>query len=137
MKRASVLLGLIVAATAGGIIGTKVVNAQDQPIKRTELQRSDLVGAEGKEVVVFQAEIAPGAETGRHFHPGPEYLYILEGTMILQPDAHEPMTLTKGQSANNPAKHVHNGKNTSTTEPVKVLGFLISDKGQPLATPVK
>ena len=68
MKRASVVLALIVAvATTGGIIGIKVLNAQDQPVKRTVLQKTDLVGVEGMEVVLFQAEIAPGAELGEAF----------------------------------------------------------------------
>jgi quercetin dioxygenase-like cupin family protein len=138
MKRASVLLALIVAvATTGGIIGIKVLNAQDQPVKRTVLQKTDLEGVEGMEVVLFQAEIAPGAESGKHFHPGPEYFYILEGSMIVEPEGHERVTLTKGQTGHNPAKHVHNVKNASTNEPAKALGFLIAEKGQPLATPVK
>ena len=60
-------------------------SGQDEPIKRTVLFRGDLEGAPGKEIVVFVADLAPGAIGAKHYHPGPEFFYVLEGTL-----AHEP-----------------------------------------------
>ena len=48
-----------------------------------------------------------------------------------------PMTFKAGAAFHNPAKIVHGAKNASTTAPAKVLVFLVSEKGQPLATPVQ
>src|SRR5215510_11263073 len=60
-------------------------STQDEPIKRTVLFRGDLEGAPGKEIAVLVAHLAPGAVGAKHYHPGPEFFYVLEGTL-----AHEP-----------------------------------------------
>jgi quercetin dioxygenase-like cupin family protein len=131
------IVAALAAAVAGGLAGSDKVLAQEPPVKRTVIQRNDLPGAKGKEVVMYEALIAPGAESGRHFHPGPEHFYVLEGALVLEADGHEPATLHKGQAGHNPPEHVHNVKNASASEPAKALAVLIAEKGQPLATPVK
>jgi quercetin dioxygenase-like cupin family protein len=62
--------------------------------------------------------------------------YVLEGALTLEPEGHPPVTLKAGETGYNPAKHIHIAKNASTTEPVKVIGFLVGEKGQPLAISV-
>jgi quercetin dioxygenase-like cupin family protein len=86
---------------------------------------------------MFVADLVPGGAAGRHFHPGPEFFYVLEGSITLEPDGQPPVTLKKGDSGHNVAKAVHNAKNASTTEPAKVLGVLIGEKGAPLSTPAQ
>jgi quercetin dioxygenase-like cupin family protein len=86
---------------------------------------------------MYVAELAPGGAAGRHYHPGPEVLYILEGALTLEPDGQSPVTLKAGEGAHVPAKHIHNAKNASATGPSKVLVFLVGEKGQPLATQVQ
>jgi quercetin dioxygenase-like cupin family protein len=125
-----VTLGLIV-----GGIGSQSLNAQQTPVKRTILQKVDLAGMEGKEGVMYVAEIAPGAQAGRHFHPGPEFIYIQEGSMVFESDGETPVTLNPGDSRHIPPKQVHNARNTGST-PTKVVVFLLAEKGQPLATMV-
>jgi quercetin dioxygenase-like cupin family protein len=61
----------------------------------------------------------------------------MQGELTLESDGHPPVTLKVGQSAHIPPKHIHNAKNASTTEQVKVMVFLVGEKGQPLATPVQ
>jgi quercetin dioxygenase-like cupin family protein len=119
-----------------GVIGSQVVTAQQAPVTRT-IQQKDLEGAAGREVVLYRAEAVPGGVAGKHYHPGPELIYILEGTMTVEPDGHPPMTLKEGESAYIALKHIHNAKNASPTAPLKVLVFLVGEKGQPLATPVQ
>jgi quercetin dioxygenase-like cupin family protein len=48
-----------------------------------------------------------------------------------------PVTLKVGDSAHLPHKHIHKAKNASTTEQVKVLVFLVGEKGQPIITLVQ
>src|SRR5689334_16762193 len=60
--------------------------AQDEPIKRTVLFRGKLEGVDGKEIVIFVADLAPGAVGAKHYHPGPEYFYVIEGTLVHEPD---------------------------------------------------
>jgi quercetin dioxygenase-like cupin family protein len=101
------------------------------------LQQKDLEGVAGREVVMYRAEIAPGGAVGKHFHSGPELIYVLEGALILEHDGHPPVTLKAGESTYIAAKHIHNARNASTSQQVKAVVFLVGEKGQPLATPVK
>jgi quercetin dioxygenase-like cupin family protein len=137
MKRMTCLFAVTLAVgIAVGVIGNHVLIAQQAPVTRTILQQKDLEGATGREVVMYVAELVPGGVAGRHYHPGPELLYILEGALTLEHDGQSPVTLKAGESAHIPAKHIHNAKNASATGPSKVLVFLVGEKGQPLATPV-
>jgi quercetin dioxygenase-like cupin family protein len=120
-----------------GVLGDRFLSAQQPSIKRTELLKNAIEGMEGKEGVMYVAELAPGAMAGKHFHPGPEFAYILEGSLTLEHEGQAPKTFKAGEAFHNPAKIVHDAKNMSTSGPTKVLVFLLSEKGQPLATPVK
>jgi quercetin dioxygenase-like cupin family protein len=138
MKRMAFMLTTTLAAgIAVGAIGNQVLMAQQTPVTRTILQQKDLEGAPGREVVLYRAELIPGGVAGRHFHPGPELLYVLEGALILEHDGQPPVTLKVGESAHIPAKHIHNAKNASSTEQAKVMVVLVGEKGQPLAIPVQ
>src|SRR5215207_2344806 len=112
--------------------------AQDQPIKRTELIRADVDNVAGKETVIYIADLAPGAAGARHTHYGNEFVYILEGSLTVKPDGKEPVTQKQGETAHlAPADGVHAAKNGSTTEPAKVLVVLVVEKGKPLTEPAK
>jgi quercetin dioxygenase-like cupin family protein len=143
MKRTVVMLTLALAAgIALGMIGSQVLNAQQEPVKRTVLLKTDLAGIEGKEATMYLADIAPGAATPKHYHPGHEFAYVLEGSGVLEEDGKPPLTLKPGvsfylRSSSEKAEYVHAAKNTSTTNPLKILALLITEKGQPLAVPVK
>jgi quercetin dioxygenase-like cupin family protein len=138
MSRMSfMLIPTLAVGIAAGAIANQALLAQTTPVKRTILQQKDLEGAEGREVVLYRADIAPGGVVGRHFHPGPELLFILQGALILEHDGHPPVILQAGESAHIPAKHIHNAKNASATEQASVMAFLVGEKGQPLATPVQ
>jgi quercetin dioxygenase-like cupin family protein len=138
MKRPVALLTVaVVVGLAVGMLGNQLLLAQQAPITRTILQQKDLEGAAGREVVMYRADVAPGGVAGRHYHPGPELIYVLEGSLILEPDGHAPATLKAGESSHIPAKQIHNARNGSAGEPAKVLVFLVGEKGRPLATPVQ
>ena len=138
MKRSAVLLiGTLAVGMVLGMLAQQGLNAQQQQVTRTILQQKDLDGVAGREVIMYRAEAVPGGAAGRHTHPGPEVAYIMEGTLILEVDGQPPLTLKAGESFAVPAKQIHNAKNASSTEPVKVLVFLVGEKGQPLATPVQ
>ena len=138
MKRTLFVSVLTLAAgIVVGALGTQILNAQQEPFKRTVLLKSDLTGLEGKESVVVLVELAPGASSGKHYHPGHEVNYVLEGTGILEVEGTPPVTLQPGVTNHIQAKQVHNVTNTSATEPLKLVAFFIAEKGQPLAVPVK
>ncbi|MGH7411808.1 MAG: cupin domain-containing protein [Candidatus Methylomirabilis sp.] len=138
MKRA-LFIGVVALAVGivAGALGTKTLNAQPEPFKRTVLLKTDLKGLEGKEAVVVLVELAPGASSGKHYHPGHEVNYVLEGSGILELEGTPPVTLKPGVTNHIQVKQVHDVKNTSTADPLKLVAFFIAEKGQPLAVPVK
>lgn len=128
---------VLAVGMAVGTIGNQVLMAQPAPVTRTILQQKDLAEAEGKELVMYRADIVPGGVVGKHYHPGPELLYVMEGALTLQHDGHPAVTLKVGDSAYIPGKQIHNAWNAGTREQVKVMVFLVGEKGQPLAIAVK
>jgi quercetin dioxygenase-like cupin family protein len=138
MKRIGMVVGLTLAVgLAVGVISDRVLNAQQEPIKRTELLKTDLVGIEGKGAVVRLVEYAPGAEAGKHYHPAHVFLYVLEGSGIWEPEGQPPVTLKPGDVYYEPPRQVHTAKNASTSAPLKLLSWSIVEKGQPSIVPVK
>src|SRR5919204_3329924 len=102
MKRTLPVLAVTLAiGIALGAIGNGALNAQQSPVKRTMLQQKDIEGMPEKEAIMYVAELAPGAVSGRHFHPGPGLAYVLQGALVLEPDGHAPMTLKAGESLHN------------------------------------
>jgi quercetin dioxygenase-like cupin family protein len=138
MRRATVAFAPILAVgMAIGAIGNRVLWAQSPPVTRTILQQKDLTEAEGKELIMYRADIVPGGVIGKHYHPGPELVYVMEGALAIQHDGHAPVTLKVGDSTYIPGKHIHNAWNPSKTEQAKVMVFRVGDKGQPLAIVVQ
>ena len=125
------LAGLI-AATALCVTGIPIGGAQHPALKRTDLLVASLADLGDKEMHVWVGDVAPGAATGRHSHPTPRFVYVLEGAVVLEIDGKPPQTFKTGQAFMEPANVVHNFRNASTTEPAKGLGFQYAGKGQPL-----
>ncbi len=122
----------IAAALALATLAAATAIAQAPGIKRTLLQRGDLTG--DREVILGQAEIAPGAAAGRHTHFGVEVGYVVEGSSSLEIEGETPRLLKAGDSYFIPAGKVHDAK-TVGDAPVKVVATYVVEKGKPLATP--
>jgi quercetin dioxygenase-like cupin family protein len=137
MKRTGVIITVVFAL---GLImsglGYQRLSAQQEPVTRSILLRTDVAGVEGKEAVVVFAEIAPGATTGKHWHAGQEIAYVLEGSLSMTMEGKPAVTFTPGDTFQQPPQQVHEGQNASATAPVKILAFYLADKGQPLTTAV-
>jgi quercetin dioxygenase-like cupin family protein len=125
---------LLVTGIGIGVTVDRVAFAQQAGIKRTILQRADEPGAANYEAVMAVAEIAPGAMSGKHRHPGIELAYILEGSVVIEREGQPPVTLKAGEALKNDAQ-VHNARNAGTV-PVKILAVYLVEKGKPMAEPV-
>ncbi len=138
MKRTAFVIGLTLAVGMYlGAIGAQILYAQPELIKRTVLLKTDLAGMEGKEAILALAEIAPGAATGKHTHPGYEFAYVLEGSGILEIEGKPSIPLTPGTAIYQPSTQVHRGVNGSSTTPLKIFSVYIVEREHPLAVPVK
>lgn len=133
MRHRFVLVGLVlVVAVAAGLLGGRVLTAQDPLTSGIILQRTELVGAEGMEAILVLRELPAGGESGRHTQSGNEIVYILEGSVILEMEGEAPMTVATGQAFQTSAGEVHNVKNASATAPGRALAFYIAKKGAAL-----
>src|SRR5882672_9002742 len=82
MKNPKLTLAAIAAvAAAVGIWGIQALNAQQSGLTRVPLQDLENITVPGRHVVQARAEFAPGAEIGKHTHPGEEISYVLEGAL--------------------------------------------------------
>jgi quercetin dioxygenase-like cupin family protein len=131
----STLAATLVLGMALGAGMTGFVNAMHH-VKVTEIYKADLATSEGREGSVFLAELAPGANVGKHYHPGDAFAYILDGTMLLEIEGKDSVTLKPGQSGSLPPRVVHDDRNASQTAPLKFLVFHVAKKGEPLAVTV-
>lgn len=133
-------IGLVIFCIGGtaGITAERLLHAQNDPIRRTTLLQTELEGVPGKEVDVFIVEIAPGASTGKHSHPGSEIAYILEGTAGVEAEGNNfPIAQRRGSVSYLRPNEVHNVSNPSRTETLKAIVFAVNDKGKPKIAPGK
>jgi quercetin dioxygenase-like cupin family protein len=141
MKRIHWLIGVVLAlGVALGVLGNRMLSAQDPLKSGSILQRMELTSAKGMEAILVLRNLPPGAESGRHTQSGNEIVYILEGSVILEMPAKPPVTLKAGEAFHTGAGEVHNVKNASTSAPGKALAFYIAKKGaalEDLSVPVK
>jgi len=105
------------------------------PARWTELQRRSLddIGREGVEMLI---EIPAGKSSARHSHPGDDFGYVLQGTIVLQVDGNPPLTVTAGETFFTARGRVHNARNIGTVT-ARVVDTYIIDKGQPVVIPQK
>lgn len=147
MKRAlSRLLLVLAIGIAVGLVGCQAgAKTEQEPVKLAVLSKTaDLPGMAGKESTTFTVEVAPGKATPKHYHPGHEWVYVVEGSGVLETDGKPSMNVKAGMdmylySDPPPAKpaYVHWATNTSKKDPLKFLVVVVLDKGQPLLIPVK
>jgi quercetin dioxygenase-like cupin family protein len=124
-----------------GVAASRVLSVQGEGVTRTEILTTDLAGLDGKEGHMWVVVIPPGQATGKHYHPGHEFIYTMQGTGVMQEKGKPDVPIKPGvpfylRSSSDKAEYVHEAKNTGTT-PIKFLVVSISDKGQPFVKPVK
>jgi quercetin dioxygenase-like cupin family protein len=111
---------------------TGKLEAQQPSLNRIEVLRMGVAGMEDKEAHMWVAEIAPGAATGEHSHPTPRFVYVIEGSVMVEIAGKSPQTFKAGEGFQELPDVVHNFRNASTTNPAKALGFQIAGNDQPL-----
>jgi quercetin dioxygenase-like cupin family protein len=96
----------------------------------TPLMLKELPDIAGKEALVITVDFAPGAEDPVHRHDAHAFVYVLEGTIVMQLKGAPPVTLTPGQVFYEGPRDVHIvGRNSSDTRPAKILVVLVKNKG--------
>jgi quercetin dioxygenase-like cupin family protein len=103
-----------------------------------ELFAIDLPDAPGKEGRMIEVAYPPGAQDVVHRHDAHAFVYVLEGTIVMQLKGHPAVTLSAGQTFYEGPTDVHVvGRNASTTAPARFVVVLLKAKGAPILTPVQ
>lgn len=108
-------------------------------IPHEPLLRRVLPNTANQEVMVFEAEYAPGGINPRHFHPAAITFHILFGTGVFQEDGKQALTVRAGDSLFVPAGTIHSHWNPSTNENLRFLEFIVAekDKGRSIPRPLE
>ncbi len=108
-----------------------------QEAKVTPLISKDLTELPGKEVLMITVEYPPGSTDPIHRHNAQTFVYLLEGSIVLQVKGGKEVTLTPGETFYEAPDDVHLvSRNASSTKPAKFIVFLVKDKGAPVLVPV-
>jgi quercetin dioxygenase-like cupin family protein len=101
------------------------------------LLSQDLPQIPGKEVSMLTVEYLPGGASLPHRHDAEVFVYVLEGSVIMQVDGQKAVTLGPGGTFHEGPNDVHRqSRNASATQPAKFLVFMIKDKDKPATRPV-
>jgi len=124
MKNLLLTFGLLTALLTGKVFG------QEPPVKRTDLQRQDIV-ANGYETIQARIDLESGTSVGMHSHPGEEVIYVLEGIFEYQLEGEKPVILKAGEVLFVPAGRNHSAKNIGKVRASELATYIVQ-KDKPL-----
>jgi quercetin dioxygenase-like cupin family protein len=123
------LSGTLLAQEAKATQEAKVA----QEAKVTQLLSKELTEFPGKEGLMITVEYPPGSSDPIHRHNAHAFIYVLEGSIVMQVRGGKETILTPGQTFYEGPDDVHIvGRNASRTKPAKFLVFFVKSKGAPV-----
>ena len=130
MLRKKIIMVVLLSLMAGPLMA--------QEGKVTSLITKDLTEFSGKEGLMIAVDYAPGGSDPVHRHDAHAFVYVLEGSIVMQVKGGKQVTLTPGQTFYEGPKDVHVvSRNASKTQPAKFVVFFVKDKSAPVLKPVK
>lgn len=112
--------------------------AETPPTKATPLMTKPLAGIDGQEATMLTVELPPGADSPAHRHNANTFVYVLEGTVVMQVQGGEAKTLTVGQTFYESPSDIHTvSRNASKTAPAKILVVMVKPVGAPITVPAR
>jgi quercetin dioxygenase-like cupin family protein len=118
------------------IIGITLIAFTSSPARTagdavvTALMQKELKDINGKEVLMITVEFPPGGADPVHRHDAHGFIYVLEGSIVMQVKGGEEVTLKPGQTYYEGPDDVHTvGRNASNTQPAKFLVLLLKNAG--------
>ena len=137
-SKAYALIVCTLIAAAFGVGLTMAATTEPKEAKLTELMSKDLTDLPGKEGLMLVIEYPPGSSDPIHRHNAHGFIYVLEGSIVMQVRGGKEVTLTSGQTFYEGPEDIHVvGRNASQTKPAKFVVFFVKDKGAPVLVPTK
>ena len=125
--------GALALAASLAVAGSDDGSAEEYvPDVQTEmLHKAPLPGMDGKEMIVVRITAPPGFVGERHIHPGPVFMYVLDGEVTVETEG-ETQTVTSGELWPEPVDTPMVPRNASDTAPAHLIVFQIGDIGEPM-----
>lgn len=129
-------MGLALALGSAALVVQEARAAPEAVV--TELMTRPLPDYPGKEALMINVEYPPGAVDPVHRHDAHAFVYVVEGSIVMQLKGGKQVTLKPGDTFYEGPDDIHTvGRNASKTKPAKFIVLLLKDKGKPVLTPVK
>ena len=131
------LLLVLLILMSGALVAQQPATTQAPQASVTSLASKDLPEFPGKEALMITVDYPPGAVDPIHRHNAHAFVYVLEGSIIMQVKGGREVTLTPGQTFYEGPDDVHVvGKNASSTKHAKFVVFFVKNKDAPVLVPV-
>jgi quercetin dioxygenase-like cupin family protein len=131
------LVLMLVCLTSVTLEHKEAPKTAPEEAKVTPVMSKDLADIPGKEGLMITVVYPPGSSDAIHRHNAHAFVYVLEGSIVMQVKGGTEVTLTPGQSFYEGPDDVHVvGRNASQTKPAKFVVFLVKDKNAPVLVPV-
>ena len=126
--------GIGIVATVVGGVWLAQESMADEPSDTSKpaletLLTAQLEGAVGTEVILSRVEIPPNTALPKHWHPGEEFAYVLEGSAISRRDGKADLPISKGEVVKIPLRAIHTA--VTTDEGATILVFRVHEHGKP------
>jgi len=98
----------------------------------------ELADIPGKEMLMITVDYPPGSVDPVHRHDAHAFIYVLQGSIVMQVRGGKEVTLGPGQTFYEGPNDVHTvGRNASATEPAKFIVILLKKKGVDVVLPAE
>ena len=126
---------IMVAALSLGALGSVSAQPAAPQAEVQQVISKELGDLPGKEGLVLRVTYPPGSTDPVHRHDAHGFVYVEEGSVVMQVRGGQPVTLQAGQVFYEGPNDVHVvGRNASKTKPAKLVVFLVKNKGAPVLT---
>ena len=131
-------MNIVRATLAAALLFTLAGRLTAQEAVVTPLMTKELAGLPGKESLMITVQYGPGQSSTVHRHNAHTFVYVLEGSVVMQVKGGEQLTLSPGQPFYEGPDDIHTvSRNASTTKPAKFLVLFVKNKGAPVTVPAQ
>lgn len=104
----------------------------------TPIMKKDLPDYPGKEGLMISVEYEPGGSTPIHKHDADAFVYVIEGSIVMQLKGKKEVTVSPGETFYESPTDIHLvSRNASKTKPAKFIVVLLKKKDAPVLMPVE
>ena len=130
MPRSNTRISLLVALVGVcSMVGHATEPSQNVSVQAENLLRESIAGVEGKEVIVSRVSFPPHTELPRHWHPGEEFFYVIEGSVTLKRRGEADVTAAQGGAQKIGPQVIHTGR--TGEQGAELVIFRVHATGEP------